>query len=62
MMMTSKRQLIFPPSQRSEDLAERAIKQITDFGNSITNDETQKQYLLQVVESHRSKITDFRFT
>ena len=42
------------------DLVERAIKLITDFAHSITNDEIQKQYLLQVVESYRRKIRDFR--
>jgi hypothetical protein len=34
------------------DVVERGVKLIQDF-NSTTTDETQKQYLLQVVEDHR---------
>jgi exopolyphosphatase/pppGpp-phosphohydrolase len=34
------------------DCAERGVKLIEDF-NLTTTDETQKQYLLQVVEAHR---------
>ena len=37
------------------DLAEHGIKLISDFNKSINNDESQKQYLLQVVEQHRAK-------
>jgi hypothetical protein len=36
------------------DCAERGVKLIEDF-NLTTTDETQKQYLLQVVEDHRKK-------
>jgi hypothetical protein len=42
------------------DLAERAVKLITDFATTLTKDETQRQYLLQVVEHHRRQIPDFK--
>jgi hypothetical protein len=42
------------------DLAERAVKLITDFATTVTKDEKQKQYLLQVVECHRREIPDFK--
>lgn len=35
------------------DCAERGIALIQSFNATITHDETQKQYLLQVVEKHR---------
>lgn len=35
------------------DSAERSVALITDFNNSITSNEEQKQYLLQVVDNHR---------
>lgn len=35
------------------DPAERSIKLITDYAHSLTNDETDRQNLLQVVEWHR---------
>ena len=35
------------------DCAERGIAPIQTFSDSITKDEEQKQYLLQVVEKHR---------
>jgi hypothetical protein len=35
------------------DCAERGVALIQAFNNSITKDEEQKQYLLQVVEKHR---------
>ena len=38
------------------DPAERAIKLITDFASTITNDEEEKQSLLQIVEQHRKLI------
>jgi len=41
------------------DLSERAVKLIQDFATSITNDETQKQYLLQVVEQQRKAVPNF---
>ena len=41
------------------DLAERAIKLITDYVNTITCDEIDKQYLLQCVEHHRSMLPNF---
>lgn len=36
------------------DLAERGVALIQEFNSSLTRDEEQKQYLLQVVEHHRS--------
>jgi len=42
------------------DLGERAVKLIQDFASSISNYyETQKQYLLQVVEHQRKAIPSF---
>lgn len=41
------------------DLAERAVKLITDFV-AITRNEEQRQCVLQVVEAHRRKVPDFR--
>jgi len=41
------------------DISERAVKLIQDFATSITNDETQKQYLLQVVEQQRKAVPNF---
>lgn len=37
------------------DLAERGVALIQEFNSSLTRDEEQKQYLLQVVEDHRNK-------
>lgn len=37
------------------DPAERAIGLITEFNASVTRDETQKQFLMQVVENHRQQ-------
>lgn len=42
------------------DTAERGVKLVSDFSNSITKDEHQLQYLLQIVESHRHKFPDMR--
>jgi hypothetical protein len=39
------------------DLAERAVALIQEFNSSLTRNEEQKQYLLQVVEDHRSKFS-----
>ena len=41
------------------DLSERAAKLVQDFVTTITNDEIQKQYLLQVVEYQRKAIPNF---
>jgi hypothetical protein len=41
------------------DMAERAVKLITDFAGTITKDEQQRQYLLQTVEKHRREISNF---
>lgn len=39
------------------DLAERCVSLMSEFNNSITSNEDQKQYLLQVVEQHRNLIS-----
>lgn len=39
------------------DVAERGVKLIEDYNNKITKDESQKQYLLQVVSGHCKKIS-----
>ena len=39
------------------DLAERGVALIEEFNCSITRDEEQKQFLLQVVENHQSKFS-----
>lgn len=44
------------------DMAERAVKLITDFAGTITKDEIQRQYLLQTVEKHRREISNFKKT
>ena len=40
------------------DCAERGVALIQKFNATITNDEEQKQYLLQVVEKHRHEFAD----
>lgn len=40
------------------DSAERAIALATDFNKSLTKREDEKQYLFQVVETHRKKFPD----
>ena len=40
------------------DIAERGMKLIEDNNKIITNDEQQKQYLLQVVSNYRKKLPD----
>lgn len=42
------------------DVAERAVKLVTDYNNKITKDPEQHNYLLQVVEYHR-KIKPLRY-
>jgi len=39
------------------DLAEHTVALIQEFNSSLTRDEEQKQYLLQVVEDHRNKFS-----
>lgn len=39
------------------DAAERAIKLMYDFNDCLTKDEEQQQYLYQVVEDHRKKLS-----
>lgn len=40
------------------DSAERGVKITEDFNNTLTKDEKQKQYLLQVVAEYRKKFPD----
>ena len=40
------------------DIAERGVKLIEDYNKILTNDEQQKQYLLQVVSSFQKKLKD----
>ena len=42
------------------DPAERAIKLITDYAVALTNNEEEKQCLLQVVESHRKLLPNIK--
>ncbi|XP_050541892.1 uncharacterized protein LOC126905840 [Daktulosphaira vitifoliae] len=42
------------------DPAERGVALMTHFNNCLTNDEEQRQYLLQVVEKHRNEYPDCR--
>ena len=42
------------------DPAERAIKLITDYAVALTNNEEEKQCLLQVVESHRKLVPNIK--
>ena len=37
------------------DLAERGVALIQEFNSSITRNEEQKQFLLQIVEDHRKQ-------
>src|SRR6218665_4048706 len=37
------------------DLAERGVALIQEFNSTLTRDEEQKQYLLQVIEDHRRR-------
>ena len=38
------------------DCAERCIKLATDFNESLTSSEEERQFIYQVVEHHRKKI------
>jgi len=42
------------------DRAERAVKLMQDYNSSITTNEEQKQYLLQIVSEHRAKYPQAR--
>ena len=42
------------------DSAERGVALIEEYNSLLTNDEEQKQYLLQVVQDHRSRFPDAR--
>ena len=42
------------------DVSERAVKLVQDFATTITNDETEKQFLLQVVEHQRKTVPNFK--
>jgi len=39
------------------DTAERAVKLFEEFNTLLTNDEEEKQFLLQVVEANRKVVT-----
>ena len=41
------------------DTAERGVKLMTDYALILTKDETMKQWILQVVDSHRKRFPDF---
>ena len=38
------------------DIAERGVRLMDEYNKLITNDEEQKQYLLQVVKDYRSSL------
>jgi len=40
------------------DIAERGVSLISSFSSVLTNQEEQKQFLLQVVEKHRQQYPD----
>lgn len=40
------------------DVSERAVKLVTDYNTSLTQDEEQKQFLLQVVSNYKRSNTD----
>ncbi|KAE9528104.1 hypothetical protein AGLY_012526 [Aphis glycines] len=44
------------------DFAERGVALIQNYNSILTKDENQKQFLLQVVESHRKRFPDARKT
>ncbi|GBM55803.1 hypothetical protein AVEN_75030-1 [Araneus ventricosus] len=50
----------FRHAKVENDLSERAVKLIQDFSTSVTTNETQKQFLLQVVDYHRKQIANFK--
>lgn len=46
--------------QVTNDVAERGVKLVQDFANSVTKSEPQLQNLLQLVEKHRRDVPDFK--
>ena len=42
----------------TNDLAERGVKLMEEYNKILTNDEQQKQYLLQIVKKFRSSLPD----
>lgn len=40
------------------DIAERAVKLMTDYNGLLTNDEEQRQYVLRCVQDHRKLYTN----
>ena len=42
----------------TNDAAERCVALIQSFNSSITTDEEQKQFLLQIVEEHRRSLAN----
>ena len=43
---------------RLDDLAERGVALIEEYNKILTNNETQKQYLLLAVKQHRQRYPD----
>ena len=41
----------------TNDTAERGVKLMTDYAQILTEDEDMKKWILQVVDSHRKKIS-----
>ena len=42
----------------TNDLAERGVKLMEEYNKILTNDEQQKQYLLQIVKKFSSSLPD----
>ena len=42
----------------TNDLAERGVKLMEEYNKILTNDEQQKQYLLQIVKKFRYSLSD----
>lgn len=42
------------------DVSERAVQLMQDYVNNLTKDESQKQFLFQVIENSRKEIPDFK--
>ena len=40
------------------DSAERAIKLISDYSNSLTIDNEEREKIMQLIQAHRQKIKD----
>ena len=49
---------LMPKKLEKNDAAERGIKLISDYANCLTKNASERQEILQLVEYHRSKISD----